>query len=145
MAQMDTTNSTGLQNVRKRRTLCHVRAASILAIALCATPALAGRRSSSFHIGCDVVASARMSATTASGALAVESGSHGSRALAVFVEQRSGTPVRLRDGSVLPREGQGPLVLAGATEHRLAFAPSHGSAELIVTLFPDGAPPRLRN
>ncbi|HYZ89750.1 MAG TPA: hypothetical protein VE620_10680 [Myxococcales bacterium] len=121
-----------------------MRIAAVLAIALCAGPAAAARRLS-LHIGCDVVASARLSVTSAPGALALASDSHGSRALAVFIEQRSGTPVRLRDGSLLPREGREPLVLSGPVERRLRFVPSHGPAELVVTLFPDGAPPRLRN
>jgi hypothetical protein len=141
---MDRSPSSRLQDVRKQRTLWHMRVATVLAIALCAGPAAAARRSS-LHIGCDVVASARLSVTSAPGALAVASGSHGSRALAVFVEQRSGAPVRLRDGSLLPREGRQPLVLSGPVERRLKFVPSQGPAEVVVTLFPDGAPPRLRN
>jgi hypothetical protein len=141
---MDGRPASRLQDVCKRRTLWHVRVAAVLAIALCATPASAARRLS-LHIGCDVVASARLSVTAAPGAVALSSSSHGSRALAVFVEQRTGAPVRLRDGSLLPREGREPLVLSGPAERRLRFLPSHGPAELVVTLFPDGAPPRLRN
>ena len=53
--------------------------------------------------------------------------------------------VHLRDGSVVPRPGQAALVLSGGAEHRLAFVPATGSAELVVTLFPDGAPPPVRN
>ena len=34
MAQMDTNNASGLQNVRKQRTLWHVRAATMLGIAV---------------------------------------------------------------------------------------------------------------
>jgi hypothetical protein len=142
---MDATSSSRLQNVRKQRTLWHMRAAAMLAVVLCAGPAAAGRHTSSFHIGCDVVASARLSVNAVRGAVDVASGSYGARALAVLVEQRSGAPVRLRDGSLLPREGERALVLSGPVERRLAFVPSHGEAELVVTLLPDGAPPSVRN
>jgi hypothetical protein len=144
MGHMETISPGGLQNVRKQRTLWHMRAAALLGIVLCAGPAAAGR-STFLHVGADVVASARLSVASAPGALAVASGGYGSRALAVFVEQRSGAPVRLRDGSVLPREGHGSLVLSGPVDQRLAFVPATGGAELVVTLFPDGAPPRVRN
>lgn len=80
-----------------------------------------------------------------SGALAVSSTAYGSRSAAVLVTQRSGAPVRLRDGSLVPREGQSGLVVAGGSERRLAFVPAAGDVELVVTLFPDGAPPPLRN
>jgi hypothetical protein len=53
--------------------------------------------------------------------------------------------VRLRDGTLVPREGRAALVLSGGADQRLAFVPSRGSVELVVTLFPDGAPPRVRN
>src|SRR5439155_1467792 len=79
------------------------------------------------------------------GAFALASSAYGGRSPAVLLEQRSGTPVRLRDGSIVPREGQAPLVVAAGAEQRLALVPSRGAVELVVTLFPDGAPPRLRN
>lgn len=141
---MDATTGRRLQNVRSGRTLWHMRAAALLTVALCAAPANAGRQAS-FHVGAEVVSSARLSVTPSSGALALASSAYGSRSAAVLVEQRSGAPVRLRDGSVVPREGQSPLVVEAGAEQRLSLVPSHGAAELLVTLFPDGAPPRLRN
>jgi len=133
-----------LQSVRNGRTLWHMRVVALLAVVLCASPADAGRRTS-FHVGAEVVSSARISATLSSGAIALASSAYGSRSAAVLVEQRSGAPVRLRDGSLVPREGQAPLVVDGGAERRLTFVPSHGAVQLVVTLFPDGAPPRFRN
>ena len=141
---METTNPSRLLNVRSRRTLWHMRVAALLALTLCAAPAVAGHRTS-FHVGADVVSSARVSVTLSSGAIALASSAYGGRSPAVLLEQRSGTPVRLRDGSIVPREGQAPLVVAAGAEQRLALVPSRGAVELVVTLFPDGAPPRLRN
>jgi len=141
---MDPDTRRRLQKVRERRTLWHMRGAALLAIALGAGPAFAGR-SAFLHVGADVVGSARVLTTTSAGAVAIASRSFGSRATAIVVEQRSGAPVRLRDGSLLPREGHGALVLSTGVEQRLALVPSHGPAELVVTLFPDAAPPRVRN
>jgi hypothetical protein len=119
-----------------------MRLAVALAALLVAAPVLAGRRAS-FRVGAEVVSSARVAASFSTAGLGVESRSFGGAGAAVLLEQRSGAPVRLRDGSRLPREGQRPLVLAGDSG-RLALAPTTGAAEVVVTLFPDGAPP-LRN
>ena len=118
-----------------------MRLAVALAALLVAAPVLAGRRAS-FRVGAEVVSSARVAASFSTAGLGVESRSLGGAGAAVLLEQRSGAPVRLRDGSRLPREGERPLViLAGAASGRLAFGPSAGAAEVVVTLFPDGAPP----
>jgi hypothetical protein len=121
-----------------------MRFAILIAVALSAREAVAARRAF-MHIGADVVSSARVVARTSSRSVEVASSSFGSRASAVFVEQRSGAPVRLRDGSLVPREGKDAMVLSGGADQRLAFVPSRGTVELVVTLFPDGAPPRVRN
>jgi hypothetical protein len=133
-----------LQNVRYRRTLTHMKVVALLSVVLSAGEASAAR-SAVMHIGVEVVSSAHLVATTSSRAVAFESRAFGSRAPAVLVEQRSGSPVRLRDGSPVPREGKAAIVLSGGRDQRLAFLPSRGNAELVVTLFPDGAPPRVRN
>ena len=118
-----------------------MRLAVTVAALLAAAPALAGRRAS-FRVGAEVISSARIAATFSAAGPGVESRAFGGRFAAVLLEQRSGAPVRLRDGSRLPREGERPLViLAGAASGRLAFGPSAGAAEVVVTLFPDGAPP----
>ena len=130
--------------MRSGRTLPHMRVVALLFVALCAGPAAAARRAF-MHIGAEVVSSARLVAMASSGAVALSSRSFGSRGAAVLVEQHSGAAVHLRDGSVVPRPGQAALVLSGGAEHRLAFVPATGSAELMVTLFPDGAPPPVRN
>jgi hypothetical protein len=135
------TSPVKLHPANGRRTLSHMRLAVILAALLVATPALAGRRAS-FRVGAEVVASARVAATFSAAGLGVDSRSSGRRLAAVLLEQRSGAPVRLRDGSRLPREGQRPLVIVAGAQ--LALAPQSGAAEVVVTLFPDGAPP-LRN
>jgi hypothetical protein len=142
---MGATSSRRLQNVRAGRTLNHMRLAALLVIVLGAGQAAAARQTSFMHIGANVVSSARLVTTTSSGSVAVASRSFGSRALAVLIEQRSGAPLRLRDGSLVPRAGNRALVLSGGADQRLAFVPSRGTAELVVTLFPDGAPPRVRN
>jgi len=116
-----------------------MRAFAAIAVLLAAGPALAGRRAS-FRIGAEVVSSARVLAS--SSGIGVESRSRGSAA-ALLVEQRSGAPVRLWDGSRLPQKGQRPLVVAAGAMHELGFAPPAGNAEVLVTLFPDGAPPQV--
>ena len=123
--------------------MSHMRLAVTLAAVLAAAPALAGRRAS-FRVGAEVVSSARVAASFSTAGLGVESRSFGGAGAAVLLEQRSGAPVRLRDGSRLPREGQRPLVVFAGDSGRLALAPTTGAAEVVVTLFPDGAPP-LRN
>jgi hypothetical protein len=117
-----------------------MRLAVVLAAFLTAAPALAGRRAS-FRVGAEVVSSARVAASFSAAGLGVESRSSGGRFAAVMLEQRSGAPVRLRDGSWLPREGQRPLVIPAGASGQLALASSTGPAEVVVTLFPDGAPP----
>ena len=136
---MATTSPGGLQVVFGKDTLSHMRALVAIAVLLTAGPALAGRRAS-FRVGAEVVSSARVLAS-ASG-VGVESRSARGGAAAIFVEQRSGAPVRLDDGSRLPREGQRPLVFRASAGQKLAFAPTTGGAEVLVTLFPDGAPPQ---
>jgi hypothetical protein len=129
-----------LQPVSGRRTFSHMRLAVTLAALLAAAPALAGRRAS-FRVGAEVVSSARVAASFSAGGLGVESRSFGAPFAAMLLEQRSGAPVRLRDGSRLPREGQRPLVVLAGASAQLALAPSAGAAEVVVTLFPDGSPP----
>jgi len=121
-----------------------MRVVALLAIVLSAGQAAASRKAF-MHIGATVVSSARLFATSSSGGVALASRSFGSRASAVLVEQRSGAPVRLRDGSLVPREGNAALVLSGGADQRLAVVPSGGTIELLVTLFPDGAPPPVRS
>lgn len=128
-----------LQPATRRSTLPYMRAFAAIAALLAAGPAVAGRRAS-FRIGAEVVSSARVLASSTG--IGVESRSRGSAA-AVLVEQRSGAPVRLWDGSRLPSQGQRPLVLPADAGRRLAFAPPAGGAEVLVTLFPDGAPPQI--
>jgi hypothetical protein len=129
-----------LQHVSGRRTLSHMRLAVILAALFAAAPALGGRRAS-FRVGAEVVSSARLAASFSAAGFGVESRSFGGRFAAVTLEQRSGAPVRLRNGSWLPREGQRPLVIPAGASGQLALASSTGAAEVVVTLFPDGAPP----
>ena len=142
-ATMPADFSSRLQLRCGRRTLSHMRLAVALAALLLAAPALAGRRAS-FRVGAEVVSSARVAASFSTSGLGVESRSFGGPGAAVLLEQRSGAPVRLRDGSRLPREGQRPMVVLAAESGRLALAPTSGAAEVVVTLFPDGAPP-VRN
>jgi len=130
----------GLQGRREGRTLPYMRCALLVAALLAAGPAVAGRRAS-FHIGAVVVSSARVSASSSGAFLSVESRSFGGSGAAVLLEQRSGAPLRLSDGTRLPREGQRPLVVPAALGPQLASAAQAGTAEVIVTLFPDGAPP----
>ena len=118
-----------------------MRLLALAACVLATAPALAGRRAS-FRVGAEVVSSARLSVTPSGAVLGVETRSFGSRSAAVLLAQRSGSPVRLLDGSKLPQEGQRPLVLPAGAEQRLKFAPSSRGAEVVLTLFPDGAPPQ---
>ena len=137
----DAKRERGLQGRSERRTLSYMRCALLVAALLAASPAVAGRRAS-FHIGAVVVSSARVSASSSGAFLSVESRSFGGSGAAVLLEQRSGAPLRLSDGTRLPREGQRPLVVPAALGPQLASAPhAGGTAEVIVTLFPDGAPP----
>src|SRR6266849_4543409 len=90
------------------------------------------------------IVSARVVASAGAAGLGFESRSFGGSGAAVLLEQRSGAPMRLSDGTRLPREGQRALVVPAAAGRQLAFAPAAGGAEVVVTLFPDGAPP-IRN
>jgi hypothetical protein len=117
-----------------------MRSALVAAALLTATASLAGRRAS-FRIGAEVVSSARVTAFSSGAALSVESRSFGGSGAALLLEQRSGAPVRLSDGTRLPREGERPLILPASVGPQLASMTRGMPAEVIVTLFPDGAPP----
>src|SRR5437879_8120291 len=120
-----------------------VRSAALLA-ALLALPgaAMAGSRSGSMRIGAQVVASVRLLASaTADGRVAVEVRAFGGQAGAVLVHQRSGQPVRLRSGARLPSETDAPLVFSGGNAE-LDLRRSAAPAEVVVTIFSDGLPPR---
>jgi len=130
-----------LQAGHEKRTLSYMRTAALAAVLVAALPALAGRRAS-FRVGAEVVSSARLLVSAGAAGLSFESRSFGGRGAAVLLEQRSGAPMRLADGTRLPREGQRPLVVPASAGRQLALAPAPGAAEVIVTLFPDGAPPR---
>jgi hypothetical protein len=132
-----------LQAGHEKRTFSYMRTAALAAALVAVLPALAGRRAS-FRVGAEVVSSARLLVSASAAGLSFESRSFGGSAAAVLLEQRSGAPMRLADGTRLPREGERPLVVPGSAGRQLALAPAAGGAELIVTLFPDGAPP-LRN
>jgi hypothetical protein len=91
------------------------------------------------HVGATVVSSARLETRSLAGArVEVRSRAFGGdRGGAVLVHQRSGAPVVL-GGAVLPRDESASIVVQ---QGALPLAGS-GPAEVIVTLFPDGAPPR---
>jgi len=118
-----------------------MRAATLAAALFAALPALAGARSASLRIGAQVVSSAQLKSTATAAGLRFESRSSGGSGAAVLVQQRSGAPVRLSDGTFLPREEERPLIVPAAAGLELALAPAAGGAEVVVTLFPDGAPP----
>ena len=119
-----------------------MRALAIAAAFLAALPAVAGSRGASFHVGAQVVSSARVSTSASPAGLRLESRSFGGIGAAVLVQQRSGAPMRLLDGTLLPREDQPPLVVpAAAAGTQLALAPASSGEVVVVTLFPDGAPP----
>ncbi|MFL5310407.1 MAG: hypothetical protein ACJ79H_08150 [Myxococcales bacterium] len=93
------------------------------------------------RIGAQVVASVRLEASaTLDGRLAVEVRAFGGQAGPVLVHQRSGLPMHLRSGARLPNGSDAPLFVAGNAE--LAFRRSASPAEVVVTLFSDGLPPR---
>jgi hypothetical protein len=119
-----------------------MRAVAIAAALLAALPALAGGRSASFRVGAQVVSSARFSSSASAAGLRFESRSFGGSGAAILVQQRSGAPMRLLDGTPLPREDQQPLVVPAAARMQLALAPASGGEVVVVTLFPDGAPPK---
>ena len=104
--------------------------------------AMAGSKSASFRIGAQVVASVNLSATaTTAGNLGVELRSFGGKPSAVLVQQRSGAPLQLRGGTRLPSEADAPLQLASGNL-QLALRRLTGPAEVVVTIFSDGTPPR---
>ena len=118
-----------------------MRAVAIAAALLAAWPALGGGRGASLRVSAQVVSSARLMTSASAAGLGFESRSFGGSGAAVLVQQRSGAPMRLADGTPLPREGQQPLVVPAAAGRQLARAPASGGAVILVTLFPDGAPP----
>ena len=118
-----------------------VRGAALLVAWLgIAEAAIAGPKTASMRIGAQVVASVRLSATATVSSLGVETRSFGCSLSAVFVQQRSGPPLRLRGGGRLPGEADAPLVMVDGS---LQLAPRRaaGSAEVVVTVFTDGTPP----
>jgi hypothetical protein len=113
-------------------------ATSALVVLVAAGGAAAKDRSARMQVVATVVSSARLEAKALAGTqVEVRSRALGGyRGGAVLVHQRSGAPVAL-DGAELPRDAsaaivvpQGPLPLSAS-----------GPAEVVVTLFPDGAPP----
>ena len=120
-----------------------VRSAVLLA-SLLALPgaAMAGSKSGSMRVGAQVVASVRLVASaTADGKVAVEVRAFGGRAGGVLVHQRSGQPMQLRSGARLPSETDAPLLLTGGNAE-LDLRRSAAPAEVVVTMFSDGLPPR---
>ena len=103
--------------------------------------AMAGSKTASLRIGAQVVASVNLSATATAGNLGVELRSFGGKPSAVLVQQRSGAPLQLRGGTRLPSEADAPLELASG-ELQLALRRPTGPAEVVVTIFSDGTPPR---
>jgi len=104
--------------------------------------ALAGSKSGSMRVGAQVVASVHLLANaTPAGNLGVEVRSFGGQAGAVFVHQQSGQPLQLRGGARLPSGSDSPLLLTGGTSE-LELRPSSAPADVVVTLFSDGTPPR---
>jgi hypothetical protein len=104
--------------------------------------AMAGSKSASMRVGAQVVASVRLLASaTADGNLGVEMRSFGAKADTVLIQQRSGQPLQLSDGARLPSQAEAPLEIAGGNL-QLALRRSSGPAEVVVTVFSDGMPPR---
>ena len=103
--------------------------------------AMAGSKTASLRIGAQVVASVNLSATATAGNLGVELRTFGGKPSAVLVQQRSGAPLQLRGGTRLPSEADAPLELASG-ELQLALRRPTGPAEVVVTIFSDGTPPR---
>jgi len=104
--------------------------------------AMAGSKTASMRIGAQVVASVSLSANaSAAGTLGIETRSFGGKPSAVLVQQRSGAPLQLRAGAHLPSEADMPLETSGS-DLRLALRRPAGPAEVVVTIFSDGTPPR---
>jgi len=94
------------------------------------------------RVGAQVVASMRLLASaTAGGKLAVDVRAFGSQPGAVLVHQRSGQPLQLRNGARLPSETDSPLLFTGG-KAELQLRRSSAPAEVVVTVFSDGVPPR---
>ena len=93
------------------------------------------------RIGVQVVASVNFSASATPHGIGVELRSFGASP-AVLVQQRSGPPVRLRGGAHLPGEAEAALRMAGP-HLQLGLRRTTGPAEVVVTLFTDGIPPRI--
>jgi len=120
-----------------------VRSAALL-VFLVGVPsaAMAGSKSASMRVGAQVVASVRLLANaTPGGNLGVEMRSFGGKPSAVLVQQRGGQPLQLRGGARLPSEAEAPLQIAGGNV-QLALGRSSGPAEVVVTIYADGMPPR---
>ena len=135
--------ATGLQPSRTNRSgRLLLRSAALLATLLGVHGvAMAGSRTASMRVGAQVVASVSLSASATAGSLGVETRSFGGRPSAVLVQQRSGSPLRLRSGARLPSEADAPLEIAGGNL-QLALHHTTGPAEVVVTIFSDGTPPR---
>ncbi len=120
-----------------------VRSAALLVFLMgVPTAAMAGSKSASMRVGAQVVASVRLLANaTPAGNLAVETRSFGTKASALLIQQRSGQPLQLRGGARLPSEAEAPLQIASGNL-QLALGRSSGPAEVVVTIFSDGMPPR---
>jgi len=113
----------------------------LLALLGICRPAMAGARTASMRIGAQVVASVSFSASATPRGIGIEMRSFGAKPGSVLVRQRSGAPLRLRRGAHLPHEGEPPLEVEG--EHlQLALRRATSPAEVVVTVFTDGAPPR---
>jgi hypothetical protein len=122
-----------------------MRAAIVLAVSLASTSgALAATTSAHFHVGAEVVSSARLVARSTPLGIGMESSVFGGEARALLVEHRSGAPVALKGNAgivQIPAEGGPPLLVRSAAE--LSFD-SAGPAEVVVTLLADGIPPPLQ-
>jgi hypothetical protein len=121
-----------------------MRAAIVLAVSLATTSAFAAAKSAHFHVGAEVVSSARLVARSTPVGIGMESRVFGGEARALLVEHRSGAPVGMKANAgvvQVPAEGQPPLLVRSAGE--LSFE-SAGPAEVVVTLLADGIPPPLQ-
>jgi len=119
-----------------------MRAAIVLAASLASTSgALAAAKSAHFHVGAEVVSSARLVARSTPSGIGMDSRVFGGEARVLLVEHRGGAPVGVKANAgvvQIPAEGQPPLLVRAAGE--LSFE-SAGPAEVVVTLLADGVPP----
>jgi hypothetical protein len=122
-----------------------MRAAIVLAVSLASTSgALAAAKSAHFHVGAEVVSSARLVARSTPLGIGMDSRVFGGEARVLLVEHRSGASVGVKGNAgvvQVPAEGQAPLLVRSAGE--LSFV-SAGPAEVVVTLLADGIPPPLQ-